>query len=211
MDQLIQIIIHTDNALVTIVADNVGKAYLILFLIIFCEVGLIVFPFLPGDGLLFSAGVIAASTDMKILLLVSLLIIAAITGNLFNYTFGRFFGFKLEGSQNIVIRRYFKKYIVPTQKFYHNHGGKSIILARFVPVIRTFIPFFAGIAGFSHKHFLFYTVIGSIIWVSLFTLTGFYVGEIEWVKNNFGLIFLALIILTLIPLSLNLLKLAGKK
>jgi membrane-associated protein len=211
MNQLIELIVHTDNALMTIVAENVGTAYLVLFLIIFCEVGLIVFPFLPGDGLLFSAGVIAASTEMKVLYLVVLLIIAAVAGNLFNYFFGRYFGLRLESSHNNIIQNYFKKYITPTQVFYQNHGGKSIVLARFIPVIRTFIPFFAGVAGVHHKRFLFYTVIGSVMWVPLFTLTGFFFGEFEWVKNNFGLIFLFLIIMTLIPLSYNVLKLAVKK
>ena len=187
MKELIDIVIHTDNVLMVIVADNVGEAYLLLFLIIFCEVGLIVFPFLPGDGLLFSAGVIAASTELKVLWLVVLLIIAAITGNLLNYTLGRFFGTKLERNQNNIIQIYMKKYITPTRQFYHNHGGESIILARFIPVIRTFIPFFAGIIGVRYQYFLIYTVIGSIIWVPLFTLTGYLVGEIEWVKNNFGL------------------------
>ena len=170
MDQLIEIIVHTDNALMTIVAENVEKAYLVLFLIIFCEVGLIVFPFLPGDGLLFAAGVIAASTEMKVFYIIVLLIIAAITGNLFNYFFGRYFGPApppppLESSHNIIIQNYFKKYITPTQQFYQNHGGKSIVLARFIPVIRTFIPFFAGVAGVHHKRFIYFTVIGSLIWV----------------------------------------------
>ncbi len=206
MDQLIEIIINTDNALLTIVEDNINEAYVILFAIIFCEVGLLVFPFLPGDGLLFSAGVIAASTEMKVTYLIVLLIIAAITGNLFNYFFGRYFGIKLESSHNIFIQGYFKKYITPTQKFYLQHGGKSIILARFIPVIRTFIPFFAGVAGVHYKRFAFFTVIGSVLWVPFFTLTGFFVGEFEWVKNNFGLIFLFLIVLTLIPLVFGLLK-----
>jgi membrane-associated protein len=211
MNQLIQIIVNTDNALMTIVAENVEKAYLVLFLIIFCEVGLIIFPFLPGDGLLFAAGVIAASTEMKVTYLLVLLIIAAVTGNLFNYFFGRYFGLRLESSHNVLIQNYFKKYITPTQQFYQNHGGKSIVLARFIPVIRTFIPFFAGVAGVRHKRFLFFTVVGSIIWVPLFTLAGFFVGGIEWVKNNFGLIFLFLVLLTLIPLSYNVLRLAVKK
>lgn len=211
MNQLIELIINSDNALMIIVEDNVIEAYVILFLIIFCEVGFIVFPFLPGDGLLFSAGVIAASTEMKVTYLVVLLVIAAIAGNLFNYLFGRYFGLKLESSHNNFIQNYFKKYITPTQRFYHHHGGKSIILGRFIPVIRTFIPFFAGVAGVHHKLFIYYTIIGSVIWVPLFTLTGFFVGEIEWVKNNFGLIFLFLVILTLIPLSYNVLKLAVKR
>jgi membrane-associated protein len=211
MNQLIELVANTDNALMAIVAENVDKAYLVLFLIIFCEVGLIVFPFLPGDGLLFAAGVIAASTEMKVTYLVILLVIAAITGNLFNYFFGRYFGLRLESSHNRIIQNYFQKYISPTQHFYQNHGGKSIILARFIPVIRTFIPFFAGVAGVRHNRFLLFTVIGSIIWVPLFTLTGFFVGEIEWVKNNFGLIFLFLVLVTLIPLSYNVLRLVVKK
>lgn len=194
-----------------IVADNVNEAYLIFFLIIFCEVGLIFLPFLPGEGLLFMAGVIASSTEMKIAYLVILLIIAAIAGNIFNYFFGRYFGLRLESSHNIIIQNYFKKYITPTQVFYQDHGGKSIIFARFIPVIRTFIPFFAGVAGVRHKRFLLFTVIGSVLWVPIFTLTGFFAGEIEWVKRNFGLIFLLLVVLTLIPLSYNVLKLAVKK
>lgn len=210
MDQLIELIINTDNALITLVAENVNEAYLIFFLIIFCEVGLIFAPFLPGDGLLFTAGVIAASTELKITYLIVILIIAAIAGNLFNYFFGRYFGLKLESSHNIIIQNYFRKYIMPAQQFYQNHGGKSIILARFIPVIRTFIPFFAGVAGVTHQRFLIYTVIGSILWVPAFTLTGFFIGEIEWVKNNFGLVFLLLVIITLIPLSYNIIRLKVK-
>ncbi len=210
MEQLIELIVNTDKTLLALVAENVIEAYLILFLIIFCEVGLIFLPFLPGDGLLFAAGVIAASTEINITYLMILLIIAAITGNIFNYYFGRYFGLKLESSHNTLIQNYFRKYITPTQIFYENHGGKSIIFARFIPVIRTFIPFFAGVAGVRHKRFFFYTLIGSVLWVPTFTLTGFFAGEIEWVQNNFGLVFLLLVILTLIPLSLNVRRLALK-
>ncbi len=211
MEQLIELVVNTDNALMTLVAENVNEAYLVFFLIIFCEVGLIFLPFLPGDGLLFTAGVIAASTELKVTYLVVLLIIAAIAGNIFNYFFGRYFGLKLESSHNLLIQNYFRKYITPTQIFYQNHGGKSIIIGRFIPVIRTFIPFFAGVAGVQHKRFFFYTIIGSVLWVPSFTLTGFLVGEIDWVKSHFGLIFLVLVILTLIPLSYNALKLAVKR
>lgn len=211
MNELFEIVLHTDDAITAIVADNVFKAYLVLFLIIFSETGFIFFPFLPGDGLLFSAGVIAASTEMSILILVPALIIAAITGNLSNYVVGRFFGKNLENSQNRMIQRHLIKYIVRTRHFYEKHGEKSIVIGRFFPVIRTYIPFFAGLSGFQFKSFSFYTVIGSLIWVPLFSLSGYFLGELPWVKDNYLLIFLGLIIVTLMPFFYSLLKLAIPK
>jgi membrane-associated protein len=211
MNELFEIVLHTDDAITAIVADNVIKAYLFLFLIIFSETGFIFFPFLPGDGLLFSAGVIAASTEMSIVILVPLLIIAAITGNLSNYVVGRFFGNNLEKSQNHLVRNHLIKYIVRTRHFYEKHGEKSIVIGRFFPVIRTYIPFFAGLSGFQLSSFSLYTVIGSLIWVPLFSLSGYFLGELPWVKENYLIIFLGLIIVTLIPFFYNLLKLTWKR
>ena len=199
MNEIYEILFHTNEALFAIVSENVWEAYLILFLIIFLETGLIVFPFLPGDGLLFSAGVIAASSEMSILLLVPILILAAILGNHFNYKIGKQIGNKIEKSQNKLVQKYLVKSIIQTRKFYLKHGKKSIIIGRFFPVIRTYIPFFAGTVKFDFQMFKSYTIIGSVIWVPFFTLSGYFLGELPWIKNNFEIIFLRLIIVTLIP------------
>jgi len=211
MNELFEIVLHTDEALMRIVAQNVVEAYVILFLIIFCETGLLFLPFLPGDGLLFSAGVITASTALSIFWLVPILILAAILGNLTNYFVGSFFGKNLEKSQNRFVQKYLIKYIVRTRHFYDKHGAKSIVIGRFFPVIRTYIPFFAGLSGFKYHVFVIYTIIGSALWVPFFTLTGFFIGENAWVKDNYLIIFLGLIILTLIPFFYNVIKLIFTK
>lgn len=199
MDAIYEILFHTNEALYAIVSENVWEAYLLLFLIIFLETGLIVFPFLPGDGLLFSAGVIAASSEMSILLLVPILIMAAIIGNHFNYGIGKLVGNKIEHSQNKLVQKYLVRSIIETRKFYHKHGKKSIIIGRFFPVIRTYIPFLAGTVKFDYPIFKTYTVIGSAIWVPFFTLAGYFLAEFNWIRDNFELIFLGLIVVTLIP------------
>ena len=199
MDVIYDILFHTNEALYTIVSENVWEAYLVLFLIIFLETGLIVFPFLPGDGLIFSAGVIAASSDMSIWVLVPLLILAAIIGNHFNYQVGILIGHRIERSPRKIIRKYLVPSIIKTRQFYQKHGKKSIIIGRFFPVIRTYIPFFAGTVSFDFPIFKKYTIIGSAIWVPFFTLTGYFLGELPWIKDNFELIFLGLIVVTLIP------------
>jgi len=211
MNEIFEIVLHTDDAIRIIVAENIIKAYIVLFLIFFSETGFIFFPFLPGDGLLFSAGVIAASTDLGIVILLPLLITAAILGNLSNYAAGRFFGKNLEKSKNHFVQNHLIKYIVKTRHFYDKHGEKSIIIGRFFPVIRTYIPFFAGISNFRFSSFFTFTVIGSLIWVPFFSLAGYFLGEIPWVKDNFGLIFLGLIIVTLIPFFYNAIKLGLRK
>lgn len=208
MNELFEIVLHTDDALMRIVAQNVTEAYVILFLIIFLETGTVFFPFLPGDGLLFSAGVITASTALNIIWLIPILILAAILGNLTNYFVGNYFGHNLEKSQNRFVQKYLMKYIIRTRYFYDKHGGKSIVIGRFFPVIRTYIPFFAGLSGFKYHVFLVYTVVGSVLWVPFFTLTGYFIGENVWVKDNYGLIFLGLIVVTLIPFFYNIIKLA---
>jgi len=185
----------------------------ILFVIIFLETGTVFFPFLPGDGLLFSAGVITASTALNIVWLVPLLILAAVLGNLSNYLVGSFFGKNLEKSQNRFVQKYLMKYIIQTRYFYEKHGAKSIVIGRFFPVIRTYIPFFAGLSGFKYHVFFVYTIIGSALWVPFFSLTGYFIGENVWVKENYLVIFLGLIIVTLIPFFYNVIRLifSGKK
>jgi membrane-associated protein len=199
LEQIYHILFHTNEAIFALVSENVWEAYLVLFLIIFLETGLIVFPFLPGDGLLFSAGVIAASSNMSIWVLVPLLVLAAVLGNHFNYRIGILIGHRIERSPRKLIRKYMVPSIIKTRHFYQKHGKKSIIIGRFFPVIRTYIPFFAGTVSFDFPIFKKYTIIGSVIWVPFFTLTGYFLGEIIWIKDNFELIFLGLIIVTLIP------------
>ena len=206
MNEIYEILFHTNEALFAIVSNNVYEAYLILFLVIFLETGLIVFPFLPGDGLLFAAGVIAASSKMSIIILVPLLIAAAILGNHFNYRIGKQIGNRIEHSKSRFVKKYLVKSIVKTRNFYHKHGKKSIIIGRFFPVIRTYIPFFAGTVQFDFPIFSRYTIIGSAIWVPFFTLLGYYLGEIPWMKDNFEIVFLGLIILTLVPFFLAFIK-----
>lgn len=199
MHEIFEILFHTNEAIYTLVSQNIYEAYFVLFMIIFLETGLIVFPFLPGDGLLFSAGVIAASSELSIIPLVILLIIAAILGNHFNYRIGKLIGLRIERSPRKLVKKYLVPSIIQTRKFYEKHGKKSIIIGRFFPVIRTYIPFLAGTVKFDIEVFGRYTIIGSVIWVPFFTLTGFFLGEFEWIKNNFEIIFLGLIIVTLIP------------
>lgn len=206
MDNLIEFILHTDDILLAIVADNVIKAYFILFFIIILETGLIVFPFLPGDGLLFSAGVVAASTDLNVWILLVLLIIAAIIGNIINYALGKLIGHKLSQSTNYFVKNHLMKQLPRAQEFYDKHGGSAIIFGRFLPIIRTYIPFLAGIVKMDYRLFLKNSIFGAISWISFFLLTGFFVGAIQWVKNNYGLIFISLIIITLLPFLFALIK-----
>ena len=211
MNEIYEILFHTNQALYNIVSANVLEAYLVLFLIIFLETGLIVFPFLPGDGLLFSAGVIAASSKLNIMLLVPILIMAAIAGNYFNYGIGRIIGDRIEHSQNKFIKKYLIKPIVQTRIFYEKYGRRSIIIGRFFPVIRTYIPFLAGTVKFNYPEFGRDTLIGSVIWVPFFTFIGYFLGEIIWIQDNFELIFLGLIIVTLIPFFFTAAKLVFAK
>ncbi len=206
LDVIHQILFHTNEAIFNLVSENVWEAYLVLFLIIFLETGLIVFPFLPGDGLIFSAGVIAASSDLNIWVLLPLLIVAAILGNHFNYRIGLAIGHRIEHSNRKLIKKYLVPSIIKTRLFYQRHGKKSIIIGRFFPVIRTYIPFFAGTVSFDFQIFKQYTILGSVIWVPFFALTGYFLGEIHWVKENFEFIFLGLIVVTLIPFFYAMLK-----
>ena len=211
MNQIYELLFHTNQVLYSMVSQNVFEAYIVLFLIIFLETGLIVFPFLPGDGLLFSAGVIAASSKLNILLLVPILIMAAIAGNYFNYEIGKMIGNKIEHTHNRFVQKYLVKSIIQTRKFYEKYGKRSIIIGRFFPVIRTYIPFLAGTVKFDYPEFGRYTMIGSMMWVSFFTFTGYFLGGITWVHDNFELIFLGLIIVTLIPFFFTAAKLVFAK
>lgn len=197
---IIDFILHIDKHLLELVENYGVWVYAILFLIIFCETGLVVTPFLPGDSLLFVAGALAASNvtgDFNIMILNIILITAAILGDGVNYTIGRFFGEKLFSNPDSKVFK--QSYLEKTHHFYEKHGGKTIILARFVPIVRTFAPFVAGMGHMGYKHFAAFNVIGGVIWVMLFTLLGYFVGTIEWVQQNLKLLMVAIIFLSIVP------------
>lgn len=195
--------LHIDEHLAVIIQQYGGWTYLILFLIIFCETGLVVTPFLPGDSLLFAAGALVAldtSGTLNIFLLIGILIIAAIAGDTVNYAIGRFIGTKLL-DRNIPFLK--KEYLDRTYAFYEKHGGKTIILARFVPIVRTFAPFVAGIGHMNYGRFLAYNVVGGIIWIVLFTLAGFFLGSIPIIKNNFELAAILIVLVSVLPMVIE--------
>jgi len=199
MNELLDFILHTDDALLALVAENVNRAYLVLFIVILLETGLIFFPFLPGDGLLFSAGVICSTTEMDVTVLLILLSFAGTFGNLMNYHTGRAMEAQFRKRSDSLIVKYLVRHLPKAEEFYGKYGTRAIIIGRFFPILRTYVPFVAGMIRMERKIFLKYSALGAVIWVSLFLLAGFFLGEITWVKNNYGLIFLLLILITLIP------------
>jgi membrane-associated protein len=192
-------ILHIDAHLAELVAEYGTWIYAILFVIIFCETGLVVTPFLPGDSLLFVAGTLAALGDnhINVHLMVLLLIGAAVLGDLANYLIGKFFGEKLFSNPNSKVFK--QSYLEKTHHFYEKHGGKTIILARFVPIVRTFAPFVAGMGKMTYKHFGFYNIIGGIAWVSLFMYAGYFFGGLEIVQKNLKLLIVLIIVVSIIP------------
>lgn len=193
----IDLFLHLDQHL-TWVFENYGLwTYLILFLIIFCETGLVVTPFLPGDSLLFGVGALAAGSSLNVGWLFILLSIAAIVGDAVNYWIGYKIGSKLLQRED---SRFIKKeYIDRTHRFYEKYGGKTIIFARFVPIIRTFAPFVAGIGRMSYWHFAVYNVVGGLVWISSFLYAGYFFGNIPVVKKNFTLVILGIIAVSILP------------
>jgi len=196
---IIDFILHIDVHLAELVAQYGIWVYGILFLILFCETGLVVTPFLPGDSLLFVAGALAAlpSNDINVHVMVLLMAIAAILGDAVNYTIGRVFGERLFSNPDSKIFR--RSYLDKTHKFYEKHGGKTIILARFVPIVRTFAPFVAGMGHMSYRHFAAYNVIGALVWVLLFTYAGYLFGNVPVVQENLKLLIVAIIVLSILP------------
>lgn len=212
MDQIkhwIDLILHADTALFNIVREYKTGTYLILMIIIFCETGLVITPFLPGDSLLFVAGAIAgASTSdvagvLSVPLLVLLLFVAAFAGDNSNYFIGKFLGHKVF---NMNIRFLNKEYLQRTHNFYEKHGGKTIIIARFMPIIRTFAPFVAGIGEMMYSKFIFFSIIGNMIWINLFLWAGYMLGENKIVKEHFGLVTLGIIGVSLLPAIYGVIK-----
>ena len=192
------LLLHLDKTLVSIVHDYGSLTYLILFLIVFTETGIIVFPFLPGDSLLFAAGALAArpETGLSVWVIIPLLITAAFVGDNVNYAVGDYLGPRVFQQDFRFLRR---KYLEQTQAFYAKHGGKTIIMARFVPIVRTFAPFVAGVGTMTYRHFASYSIVGAVLWVVLLTLAGYLFGNIEMIKKNFEIIVLGIIALSVLP------------
>jgi membrane-associated protein len=195
----IDLFLHLDEHLSVIIQNYGTWTYAILFLIIFMETGLVVTPFLPGDSLLFAAGTFASpalGSALNIWVLWGLLIVAAILGDTVNYWIGHFIGPKAFSGE---IRFLKKEYLDKTHEFYERHGGKTIVLARFIPIIRTFAPFVAGVGAMNYGRFITYNVFGGIIWVTIFAWGGYFFGNLPFVQNNFTFVVLAIIFLSVLP------------
>jgi membrane-associated protein len=197
LSSLFDLLVHLDRHLLAAAQNYGGWVYLLLFLIIFCETGLVVTPFLPGDSLLFVAGTLAGAGAMNVHLLVALLIVAAVLGDSLNYAIGRWIGPR-------VFRRddswFFKRaYVYRTHAYFEKYGGRTIVIARFIPIIRTYAPFVAGIGRMDYRQFLLFNVSGAVLWVALISYAGYLFGNIALVKNNLTLVILAIIALSISP------------
>lgn len=196
LSYFIDLFINLDQHLSLVIQNYGTLTYLLLFGIIFMETGLVVTPFLPGDSLLFAAGTFAGLGSLHIGILFLLLSLAAILGDTVNYWIGHFIG---ERAFSGNIRFLKKEYLQRTHEFYERHGGKTIILARFIPIIRTFAPFVAGVGRMSYAHFIAYNVVGGLAWVSLFTFGGYFFGNLHFVQENFSFVVLAIIFISVLP------------
>lgn len=194
---LVDFIFHIDKYLGIIIAKFGYFSYGILFFIIFLETGFVITPFLPGDSLIFIAGAFAARGYFNIILLWAVFSLASIFGDSLNYWIGNYFG------ERVFSRlRFFKQeYLDMTKDFYEKHGGKTIIYARFIPIVRTFAPFVAGVGKMNYKKFLLYNIVGGLVWVSLFLFMGFYFGMLPWVEKNLSLIVILIVLLSVIPMA----------
>lgn len=196
---LVEFILHIDEHLANIVNQFGILTYVILFLIIFAETGLVVTPFLPGDSLLFAVGALSATNILNIWIVYFSLIVAAILGDTVNYWIGHKLGPKVFKEKE---SKFFKKeYLIKTEKFYEKYGGKTIILARFLPILRTFAPFVAGVGKMHYQTFIFYNVIGAFLWVTIFVGLGYFFGSIEIIKKNFELAVIGIVLFSVAPIA----------
>jgi len=204
MTHLINYVLHLDKYL-SFIIENYGLwCYLIFFLVIFCETGLVVTPFLPGDSLLFALGTLAAAGSLEIASIFALLSIAAVAGDSANYTIGKYFGDVILKHQGKWFLK--KEHIDRTHSFYERYGAKTIVIARFVPIVRTFAPFIAGVGKMTYLKFFSYNVVGGLLWVTLFIFGGYFFGNIPVVKRNFSLVILVIIVLSILPAVIEIIR-----
>jgi membrane-associated protein len=195
--QVIDLVLHVDKYLDLIIQQYGLLTYVLLFVIVFCETGLVVTPFLPGDSLLFAVGAFAARGSLDVVVALVVLAAAAILGDTVNYWIGAVVGPKVFHKENV--RFLNRKHLDRTHEFYERYGGKTIVIARFVPIVRTFAPFVAGIGKMTYGRFLSYNVFGGLLWVLLFVLGGFYFGNIGIVRRNFSLVIIAIVLISILP------------
>lgn len=200
---LINIFIHLDKYLAEVIRTYGTGAYALLFFIIFIETGFVVTPFLPGDSLIFAAGTFAGMGALDVWILFLLMAGAAILGDTVNYWIGHYIGPRAFSGE---IRFLKKEYLKRTHDFFEKHGGKTIILARFIPIIRTFAPFVAGVGAMTYSHFITYNVVGGLVWVALFLFLGYYFGSLPFVQNNFSFVVIAIILISVMPAVFEFLK-----
>lgn len=202
---IIDFILHIDAHLLELTNTYGIWIYVILFVIVFCETGLVVTPFLPGDSLLFATGAIIAlpGSELNLFLMAIVIMVAAIIGDATNYYIGKSVGIKIFSIKSRFIK---KEYLDRTHEFYEKHGGKTIIYARFIPIIRTFAPFVAGIGTMNYSRFFTFNVVGAILWVVLFLGAGYLFGNISFIKNNFSLVILTIIVVSLLPILFEYIK-----
>lgn len=203
INQIIDIFLHLDEYLGTVIQNYGVWTYGLLFAVIFMETGFVVTPFLPGDSLIFAAGTFAGFGDLNIWLLYLLLVGAAVLGDTVNYWIGHYIGPRAFSGN---VRFLKKEYLDRTHEFYERHGGKTIILARFVPIVRTFAPFVAGIGAMSYPHFISFNVIGGVLWVSIFLFLGYFFGSLPFVQNNFSLVVIVIIAISVLPMVYEYIK-----
>jgi membrane-associated protein len=202
--QLVDFVLHIDQHLLAITNQYGGWTYAILFLIVFCETGLVVTPILPGDSLLFAAGALSAGPGgLNPVVVMVVLMVAAILGDSVNYAIGKRVGTAVFDGRYRMLK---PEYLEKTNQFYAKYGGKTIVLARFVPIVRTYAPFVAGAASMSYSRFLAFNVGGGIAWVGIFVLLGFFFGNIPVVRDNFGLVVIAIVLLSVAPIALEFIK-----
>jgi membrane-associated protein len=204
ISKLVDLFLHLDKHLNDVIGQYGAWTYLILFLIIFCETGLVITPILPGDSLLFAAGAFAALGSLNVFWLFVLLSVAAIAGDTINYWVGHWVGPKIFHRENV--RFLNKKHLERTHAFYERYGGKTIIIARFVPIVRTFAPFVAGIGSMNYGRFIVYNVIGGVAWVAICVFAGYYFGNLEIVKKNFSLVIIAIVLISVLPMVVEFIR-----
>jgi len=211
MDNVVNIfnfIMHLDKSLVGIIQNYGLWTYLLLFLIVFCETGLVVTPFLPGDSLIFTSGALAAMGSMNIITFFIVLFLAAVIGDTVNYYIGNKIGNKIIEKENMKFIK--KEYIIRAHTFYEKHGSMTIVIGRFIPIIRTFVPFVAGMGEMNYMKFIAYNMLGGFLWVTLFTAGGYFFGNLPFIKDNFSIVLIAIIAISIVP-AIAALIMEGKK